>query len=62
MPEAKLDRELRTIFKKVEDKLRKNLNDIPKGLKEGWLELDKNGSGSYRISENEDENIQVVVT
>ncbi len=61
IPEAILDRELGAIFKDVEDQLRKDLNDIPKGLRRGWLKLDHNNSGSYKISENEDENTQIVV-
>ena len=54
-----LDRELGAIFKDVEDQLRKDLNNIPKGLTRGWLKLDHNNSGSYKISENENENTQV---
>ena len=61
IPEATLDRELRDIFNKLEDELREDLNDIPLGLQEGWLKPDPNGSGGYRISENEEQNTQVAV-
>ena len=60
IPEATLNRELEAIFSEVEDELRESLNDISRGLREGWLKPDSNGSGGYRISENE-ENTQVAV-
>ena len=61
IPEATLDKELKAIFGRVEKNLRRDLNNVQLGIDEGWLKLDKNGTGSYRISENEEENTQVVV-
>ncbi len=61
IPEATLEKELKAIFGRVEKNLRKDLNNIPEGLKRGWLKLDNNGSGSYKISENEEQDTQIVV-